>query len=82
MLGLSVEGAAPNTGQKDAVDASQLDVDFEAEVRNGLGGRLVDVLGLHALRCQAKHYVAHPLHLGCVYVCVHVCVCVCVCVCV
>ena len=49
---------------ENGVDASEFDVDFEAEVGQGLGRRLVDVLGLDALRGHAQDRVAHALDLG------------------
>ena len=33
----------------DAVDASQFDIDLQAQVRNGLDRDLVNILGLHTL---------------------------------
>lgn len=50
---------------QDVVDASQLDVDLEAEVGERLRGRLHYVLHLHTLGRHAKEGVAHPLHLSC-----------------
>ena len=55
----------PYAGEKNAVDAAQLDVDLEAEVGQRLRRGLVDVLGLHALGRQPKHDVPNPLHLRC-----------------
>lgn len=40
---------SPNTWQKDVVDTAQLDVDLEAEIGQGLGGRFVHVFGLNTL---------------------------------
>lgn len=49
---------------QDVIDASQLDVDLEAEVGEGLWGRLHYVLHLHALGGHAQEGVSHPLHLS------------------
>ena len=55
----------PYAGEKNAVDATQLDVDLEAEVGQRLWCGLVHVLGLHALGRQPEHDVPNPLHLRC-----------------
>ena len=55
----------PLVWNQDVVDSSQLDVDLEAEVREGLRGRLHHVLHLHTLRGHAQQGVPHPLHLSC-----------------
>lgn len=49
---------------QDVVDASQLGVDLEAQVGEGLRGRLHYVLHLHTLGCHAKESVANPLYLS------------------
>lgn len=49
---------------QDVVDASQLGVDLEAQVGEGLRGRLHYVLHLHTLGCHAKESVPHPLYLS------------------
>jgi len=48
---------------QDVVDAAQLHVDLEAEVGEGLRGRLHHVLHLDALRGHAQQGVSHTLHL-------------------
>lgn len=45
------------------VNAAQLDVDFEAEVGEGLGGRLHHVLHLHTLGGHSQQGVSNTLHL-------------------
>ncbi len=50
---------------QDVVDASQLGVDLEAQVGEGLRGRFHYVLHLHALGGHAEEGVTHPLHLSC-----------------
>ena len=40
------EDLRTNARHEDRVHAAQLDVDLQAEVGQGLGGRFVDVLGL------------------------------------
>lgn len=46
------------------VNAAQLDVDFEAEVGEGLGGRLHYVLYLHTLGGHSQKCVSNTLHLS------------------
>ena len=48
---------------QDVVDASQLDVDLEAEVGEGLRGRLHHILHLDALGGHAQEGVSYTLHL-------------------
>lgn len=50
---------------EDVVDASQLGVDLEAEVRESLRGRLDHILHLNTLGGHAEEGVSHPLHLSC-----------------
>ncbi len=50
---------------QDVVDASQLGVDLEAQVGEGLRRRLHYVLHLHTLGCHAEESIPHPLHLSC-----------------
>jgi hypothetical protein len=57
------EECRPHLGDEDGVDAAQLRIDLEAEVGEHLGRRPGHVLGLDALRGDAKHAVPHPLHL-------------------
>lgn len=55
----------PLMWNQNVVDASQFDIDLEAEVREGLRGRFYYVLHLHALGGHAEEGVTHPLHLSC-----------------
>ena len=55
----------PDAGEQDVVDSAQFDVDLEAEVGQRLWRRLVDVLGLNALRRQSEHDVSDAFHLSC-----------------
>lgn len=50
---------------QDVVDASQLGVDLEAQIGEGLRGGLHYVLHLHTLGCHAKERVPDPLYLSC-----------------
>lgn len=50
---------------QDVVDASQLGVDLEAQVGEGLRGGLHYILYLHTLGCHAKECITHPLYLSC-----------------
>lgn len=54
----------PYTGQEYVVDATQLHVDFQTEVGEGLGRGLVHVLSLYTLGGQPKHDVSHTLHFS------------------
>ena len=55
----------PLVRNQDVVDSSQFDVDLEAEVWEGLRGRLHHILHLHTLSGHAEEGVTHPLHLRC-----------------
>lgn len=55
----------PLVGHQDIVDSPQLDIDLEAEVGEGLGGRLHHVLHLDTLSGHAQESVSYPLHLRC-----------------
>lgn len=55
----------PLVRNQDVVDSSQFDVDLEAEVWEGLGGRLHHILHLHTLSGHAEEGVTHTLHLRC-----------------
>ena len=54
----------PDVGDQYAVDASQLNVDLQAEVGKGLGRGTVHVLQLHTLRGHAQLCVPYTLHLS------------------
>ena len=49
LLSSSHGGLVPLVGHQDIVDSPQLDIDLEAEVGEGLGGRLHHVLHLDTL---------------------------------
>ena len=49
---------------QDVVDASQLHIDLEAEVGEGLRGRLHHILHLDTLRGHAQERVSHTLYFG------------------
>ena len=53
----------PLVRHQDVVDASQLHIDLEAEVGEGLRGRLHYVLHLDTLRGHAQERVSHTLYL-------------------
>ena len=55
----------PLVRHQDVVDAPQFGVDLQAEVGQGLGGRLHHVLHLDTLGGHAQQGVSHPLHLRC-----------------
>lgn len=57
--------ASPPLGQQDVVHASQLDVDLQAEVGQGLWCGPLHVLHLHTLCGHPQHRVPHALDLGC-----------------
>ena len=54
----------PDAWYEDAVNPAQFDVDLEAEVGEGLGGRLQYILHLNTLRGHSKESVTYTLHLG------------------
>lgn len=62
----AAEGPAlPPLGQQDVVHASQLDVDLQAEVGQGLRCGPLHILHLHTLCGHPQHRVPHALDLGC-----------------
>ena len=58
-----VENFRPDRRDQNGVDPSQLDVDLETQVGQGLGRCLVDILGLDALCGHAQNSVADALNL-------------------
>lgn len=53
----------PLVRDQDVVDATQFDVDLEAEVRKGLRRRLHHIFDLDTLGSHAKEGVSNTLHL-------------------
>lgn len=54
----------PYVGDQYAVDTTQLDVDFQAQVGEGLGRGTIHILQLHTLCGHTQLGVSHTLHLG------------------
>ena len=59
-----VENFWSNGGNQDGVDSTELDVDLQTQIRQGLGRGFVDILGLDTLSGHPQQRVSHPLDLG------------------
>lgn len=59
------QGFLPALWEEDVIYPTQLDVDLQTQVGEGLRSRLLNILHLHTLRRHAKYCVANTFHLRC-----------------
>lgn len=54
----------PALWEEDVINTTQLDIDLQTEVGEGLRCCLLNILHLHALRCHSKYRIPNTFHLS------------------